>query len=124
MPWRLLLLADGSVRNRPFLCGYAAFLNESTSREIITGRYTTLPEAEDETNWTASFPKDSAASSTKWEVNMKRKYRAASSAIVFKITEVLSPVFLDRVTKKMVNEKAKKSAVSTFSAGRARCPYT
>ena len=64
-----------------------------------------------------TFPKDSAASSTKWEVNMKRKYRAASSAIVFKITEVLSPVFLDRVTKKMVNEKAKKSAVSTFSAG-------
>lgn len=39
MPWRLLLLADGSVRDRLFWCGYAAFRNESTSREIITGRY-------------------------------------------------------------------------------------
>ena len=39
MLWRFLLLADGSVRDRLFWCGYAAFRNESTSREIITGRY-------------------------------------------------------------------------------------
>ena len=62
-----------------------------------------------------TLPKDSAASSTKWEVNIKRKYRVASSAIVLKIAEVLSPAFFDRITKKMVNVKAKKSEVSAFS---------
>ena len=64
-----------------------------------------------------TLPKDSAASSTKWEVNIKRKYRVASSAIVLRIAEVLSPAFFDRITKRMVNVKAKKSEVSTFSGG-------
>lgn len=48
---------------------------------------------------------------------MKRKYRVASSAMVLKIVGSLSPALFDRVIKKMVDQKARKSEVSGFSAG-------
>ena len=40
---------------------------------------------------------------------MKRKYRVASSAIVLMISGSLRPALLDRIVKKIVNVKAKKS---------------
>ena len=45
---------------------------------------------------------------------MNRKYRVASSAMVLKIVESLSPAFFDRMMKKMVNEKARKSKVFAY----------
>jgi hypothetical protein len=44
-------------------------------------------------------PRARASSSTRWAVNMKRKYRVASSAMVLMITGSLSPSFFDRVMK-------------------------
>ena len=43
------------------------------------------------------------------EVNIKRKYRVASSAIVLKTIEILNPALFDRAIKNRVNEKARKS---------------
>ena len=60
-------------------------------------------------------PKDSTMASAKWEVNIKRKYRVASSAIVFNIAESLWPPFFDRDMKKMVNEKARKSGARIYA---------
>lgn len=62
-------------------------------------------------------PKIKAPISTRCVVNIKRKYNVASSAIVLKTFEILSPAFFDRATKYMVNEKARESVALMSSPG-------
>ena len=62
-------------------------------------------------------PRFRVISSTKWEVNITRKYRVASSAMVPKIVGILSPGVVHRVAKKIVSENASRSGVSIVPAG-------
>ena len=48
-------------------------------------------------------------STTRWEVNITRKYRVASSTMVSKILRALIPGALDFTAQKIINENARKS---------------
>lgn len=56
-------------------------------------------------------PRFRVITSTKWEVNMSRKYRVASSATVSKIVGTLSAAVLVLFAKKIIDKKAKESCV-------------
>ena len=62
-------------------------------------------------------PRFRVISSTKWEVNITKKYRVASSAIVLKIVGIWSPGVFVRLAKTMVNAKARKSEIYIFRQG-------
>ena len=71
---------------------------------MITIRY----ERERETvALTRASPK--VISSTKWEVNITKKYRVASSAMFFKMVGILSPLASDTAAKKIIDQNARKS---------------
>lgn len=48
-------------------------------------------------------------SRTRWEVNITRKYRVASLAMISKRFGILGPDSFDVITRKIVNENARKS---------------
>lgn len=52
---------------------------------------------------------------TKWEVNMIRKYRVASSAMVPKIVGILNPGMPDVFARKMMKENARESVLYAWS---------
>ena len=60
-------------------------------------------------------PRFKVISSTKWEVNITRKYRVASSAMAFKIVGTLSPRASDVAAMKMIKENARKSCLHISS---------
>jgi hypothetical protein len=66
-------------------------------------------------------PRFRVISSTKWEVNIIKKYRVASSAMIFKMVGIWSPDVFDRLAKTMVKENASRSEVYAFMAMSA--PY-
>ena len=66
---------------------------------------------------TLTCPKVRVITSTMWEVNMTRKYRVASCAIVLMRDGILSPSFSDRIARKIVNENARKSDEHMSPAG-------
>lgn len=55
--------------------------------------------------------------STKWPVNITRKYRMASLVITSKMLGILTPGTLDFIAEKMISENARKSKVYRFSNG-------
>ena len=59
-------------------------------------------------------PRMRVISSTKWEVNMTRKYSMESPAIVRKTPVTLSPDAFDFTAKKIVNENARRSGTGIF----------
>lgn len=73
---------------------------------------------------TLTRPRLKVISSTKWEVNITKKYRVASSAMVFKILGILSPDAFDRAATKMVNENARRSMRTRFRRGQHRVVQT
>ena len=56
-------------------------------------------------------PRARVISSTKWEVNIIRKYHVASSAMVPRMLGNLNFSVFDLIAKKMINENARKSGV-------------
>jgi len=58
--------------------------------------------------------------STKWEVNMTRKYRVASSTMVPKMPGTLGPTVFDFFAKKMINKNARESDLCALSARSAQ----
>lgn len=58
---------------------------------------------------TLTRPRPMVISSTKWEVNMTKKYNAESSAMDFRMFGRLPLVFFITIVKKIINENAKKS---------------
>ena len=62
-------------------------------------------------------PRVRVISSTKWELNITRKYRVASSAIVRRMFGILSVDAFDFAAKKMINENASKSGRYVSSKG-------
>jgi len=56
-------------------------------------------------------PRVRVISSTKWELNMTRKYHVASCAIVSRRVGPLRFDALDFAAKKVINENARKSGV-------------
>ena len=54
-------------------------------------------------------------SNTKWEVNMTRKYRVASSATTPKILGAPNAGILDRIARVIISENARKSGAYSFS---------
>ena len=72
--------------------------------------------------FTLTRPRSRVISSTKWEVNMTRKYRIASSAIVPKRLGILSFFASDFEAKKTINVKARKSS-KVYITGRGQLKY-
>jgi hypothetical protein len=64
-------------------------------------------------------PRFRVNTSTKWEVNITRKYHVASSAMLSKIVGTLSPGTLDFLAEKIINENARESDVYISSAASA-----
>jgi len=62
-------------------------------------------------------PRVRVISSTKWELNMTRKYHVASSAMVPRRVGPLIFDVPDFATKKVINENARKSGVYISSQG-------
>jgi hypothetical protein len=56
-------------------------------------------------------PSARVISSTKWEVNITRKYSVASSTMVAKIPVNSSPPIFDLLAKKRINKNARESGV-------------
>ena len=56
-----------------------------------------------------TLPRSRVISSTKWEVNMIRKYHIASSAMVPRIVGILSFAASDLDAMKTINENARES---------------
>ena len=54
-------------------------------------------------------PRVKVISSTKWEVNIIRKYHVASSTMVARMVGTLRSAALDLVAKKATSENARKS---------------
>ena len=62
-------------------------------------------------------PKSRVISSTKWEVNMTRKYHVASWAMVPRRVGPLIFGILDFAAKRVINENARKSGVCISPQG-------
>lgn len=60
-------------------------------------------------------PRFMVISNTKWEVNMTRKYRVASSATTPKILGAPNVGILDRIAREIISENARKSGTYSFS---------
>jgi len=58
---------------------------------------------------TLTRPRVRVISSTKWEVNIKKKYNVESSAMVFRILGSLPLVPLVIIARESINENARKS---------------
>jgi hypothetical protein len=61
-------------------------------------------------------PRFRVISRTKWEVNITRKYRVASSAMVLKTIGILSPHASDFIARTTITENARRSDPCAFSA--------
>ena len=62
-------------------------------------------------------PRVRVISSTKWEVNMTKKYRVESSAIAPRMVGIIADDFFDFIAKKTINENARKSGACISSDG-------
>lgn len=60
---------------------------------------------------TLARPRVRVITSTKWAVNMTRKYRTVSSAMVLKSPRTLNPDVLDLFAKKTIKDNATESDV-------------
>ena len=65
-------------------------------------------------------PRVNVISSTKWELNITRKYHVASSAMVSRMLGTLIFDTFDLAAKKVINKNARKSGVRI--AARVRTP--
>jgi hypothetical protein len=65
---------------------------------------------------TLTRPRFRVITSTKWEVNMTRKYRVASSTMVPRMPETFDPPMFDFFAKKTISKKARVS-------GRGHCRH-
>ena len=66
-------------------------------------------------------PRLRVITSTKWEVNMTRKYRVASFVMDLKMVGILSPPALDLRASKTINENARKSDANAVWAESVTC---
>lgn len=62
-------------------------------------------------------PRFRVISRIKWEVNITRKYRVASSAMLLKIVGILVPCPSAFTAKKTITENARKSDSNILCAG-------